>query len=312
MKSKIKKPLVSVIIPSYNSRSYIMGCLHSLINQHTTLSYEIIVVDSSKDDTPTIIKKNFSSVKLISLKNRTFPGAARNIGVKKSRGKIIVFIDSDCIAAQDWLENGIHTLQQGYSFVGGAVKNANPGFISTADYILTFNEFFPTMPSRRVSFMPSCNFMCHKDTFEKVGGFDPSLLAGEDTVFCYKAKKNYPLFFNATMNIAHHNRSTFKKFLTHHYFFGKYSAVIRKQIMLPGSLLARNPLLVLIIPLGRFLKILFRFLTKNRNLLGVFLLNLPLISGGILIWGVGFISGSLTEHNVYKFPVMPNVNKYER
>src|SRR3989344_1873665 len=112
MRTKTKRPIISVIIPSYNSQRYIARCLHSVISQHTTLPYEIIVVDSSKDETPFIIKKNFPSVQLISLKNQTFPGAARNIGVEKSQGKIIAFIDSDCIAASDWLEKGVKTLQQ--------------------------------------------------------------------------------------------------------------------------------------------------------------------------------------------------------
>lgn len=310
--NEIKKTTVSVIVPCYNSEKTIAACISSILRQETDENYEIIVVDSSTDSTPIIIKHKFQNVIFIHLTTQTYPGAARNIGVKNAKGKIIAFIDSDCVAAPDWLQKGLDALNKGYSFVGGSVKNANPGFISTADYILTFNEFFPTMPSREVAFMPTCNFMCTKDAFNMIGGFDSSLLAGEDTIFCYKARKKHLLFFNANMDIAHHNRLILKMFLIHHYLFGKYSAVIRKKIVLPGSFLARNPLLALMAPPCRFLKIFSLFLTKNRRLLMVFLLNLPLITSGILAWGWGFLSGSFNEHKVYKFPVVPKTEKYKR
>lgn len=289
MKPETQKPLVSVIIPSYNSQLYISRCLHSVINQHTTLPYEIIVVDSSKDDTPIIIKHNFPSVQLISLKSQTFPGAARDIGVKISQGEIIAFIDSGCIASQDWLEKGIHTLHQGYSFVGGAVKNANPGIISTTDYILTFSELFPTMPSREVSFMATCNFMCMKEAFKKVGGFDPSLLAGEDTLFCYLAAQNFSLYFNNSLLISHHNRVRFTKFMNHQYNFGKYASRLRKKVKLPGNTFAKYPFLALFIPGVRFIRISLRMIRWNYKMVPQFILLTPLILVGIFSWSWGFI-----------------------
>ncbi|HIJ12049.1 TPA: glycosyltransferase, partial [Candidatus Woesearchaeota archaeon] len=181
---------VSVVIPAYNSERFISRCLHSLENQQTDIPYEIIVVDSSKDSTPNIIRTHFPSVKLIHLETQTMPGAGRNIGVKEAKGEIIAFIDSDCVAHPHWINDAVRDIRSGYEIVGGSVANGNPEtLVSIADHIITFNEFLPYMPRREVPFMPTCNFICTKKAFHDVGGFSDDLFAGEDTLFSYHAAK---------------------------------------------------------------------------------------------------------------------------
>lgn len=55
---------VSVVIPSYNSAKTIRDCLRAVLDQ-TRPAEEVIVVDSSDDETPEIIRGQFSQVKLI-------------------------------------------------------------------------------------------------------------------------------------------------------------------------------------------------------------------------------------------------------
>ena len=84
------KPLVSVVIPSYNAEKHIEACLMSLQQQKTSVPYEIIIVDSSKDSTLSVIAKNFPAVRLIHLDTQTYPGAGRNIGVKEADGLMLL------------------------------------------------------------------------------------------------------------------------------------------------------------------------------------------------------------------------------
>jgi len=72
--------MISVIIPSYNSNKTIEKCLNSILNQTYSDEYEIIVVDSSIDNTSDIVKNKFKDVKLAHLKKKTDPGTARNLG----------------------------------------------------------------------------------------------------------------------------------------------------------------------------------------------------------------------------------------
>lgn len=286
---KKSKSLVSVVIPSYNSEKHIENCLASLQQQKTVVAYEVIVIDSSTDATPAIIREKFPAVKLIHLDQQTYPGAGRNIGVNRALGEIIAFIDSDCVAAEDWLETGLETIRKGYFVVGGSVLNANPGIISWPDYFLTFNEFMPSMPRRGVQFMPTCNFFITKSAFQKVGGFREDLLAGEDTLFCYAASKNYRMLFEPALQVSHSNRERWKDFIHHHQNFGKHSAYVRKYADIPGKDLVRHPLLAVAAPLARTARIGWRMVRHNSRRLPIFLVSLPLLFCGTIAWSSGFM-----------------------
>jgi len=97
------KPFISVVIPTFNSESTIKPCLKSLLEQTSQKSFEIIIVDSGHDNTKEICKK-FDKVRYYFASDCLSPGSARNFGVKKAKGDLIVFLDSDCIAPKDWLE----------------------------------------------------------------------------------------------------------------------------------------------------------------------------------------------------------------
>src|SRR5690348_3923190 len=98
------EPTVSVIVPCFNSERTIRRCLKAIVEQKTLIPFEVIVVDSSLDDTPQIVESEFPAVRLIHLGTRTFAGAARNIGVRASRAAFCLMIDSDCIARSDLIE----------------------------------------------------------------------------------------------------------------------------------------------------------------------------------------------------------------
>src|SRR5438132_858607 len=134
--------ICSVIIPSYRSVTTISACLKALTQQRGAPPYEIIVVDSSPDTTPEIVRQQFPQVQLIHLAQQTDPAAARNLGAQQARGEFLAFIDSDCIAASDWLARLCATVRAGYDAVGGAIVNANgDGLVSWASYFCEFREF---------------------------------------------------------------------------------------------------------------------------------------------------------------------------
>lgn len=103
-----EKPLVSVIIPAYNTKRYIDSCLKSVIKQ-TYSNLEIIVVDDGSTDCLYKIVERYiifdKRIKLIRQENKGASGA-RNSAIKKVSGEYIFFVDSD-----DWLDlNAIELL----------------------------------------------------------------------------------------------------------------------------------------------------------------------------------------------------------
>ena len=87
---------LSIIIINKNYKEFIKDCILSCFDQKTKYSYEIIVVDDgSTDGSLKIIKKfRYKNLRIFSTKNKGIEKAS-NFGIKKSKGKFIMRVDSD-------------------------------------------------------------------------------------------------------------------------------------------------------------------------------------------------------------------------
>ena len=107
--------LVSIIIPAHNSEKYILKCLKSLQVQSYNNIEITIVNDGSTDQTQKIIEdfvKTDGRFFLINQKNAGV-SSARNVGIKASKGKYLLFVDSDDYVAPDYVETLIALMEQG-------------------------------------------------------------------------------------------------------------------------------------------------------------------------------------------------------
>lgn len=89
--------LVSVIVPVYNAEDYLEACLSDLLREIKGLSAEILMIDDgSTDSTPSLLKKygKLQDIRVIRTINRG-PARARNIGIRESCGKYLMFVDAD-------------------------------------------------------------------------------------------------------------------------------------------------------------------------------------------------------------------------
>lgn len=106
---EIKIPLVSIVIPMYNSATFIAQTLESLLYQ-TMTDFEVIIVDDCSTDNGIEVAKNFAArfggrLNIIKLpKNNGNPAVPRNFGIQLSRGKYVTFMDSDDIYTKTALE----------------------------------------------------------------------------------------------------------------------------------------------------------------------------------------------------------------
>jgi len=92
--------LVSIIMPFYKKKKYILNSIKSILNQ-TYKNFEIIIIydDSNLDDLKYIleIKRLDKRIRVFRNKENKGVGLSRNYGIKKSRGKFIAFLDADDI-----------------------------------------------------------------------------------------------------------------------------------------------------------------------------------------------------------------------
>lgn len=292
---RASEPTVSVIVPCFNSERTIRRCLNAILEQKTSAPYDVIVVDSSLDDTPQIVAKEFPTVRLIHLDTRTFAGAARNIGVRASRSPFCLMIDSDCIAQSDLIERMIARIRDvEYTAVGGSLRNGTPTSLSgLTGYLLEFKEFIPGAPGRIVNSVPTANVIYRREAFERHGYFDDDMWLAEDILFNWRlCKAGERILFDPEIEVTHLNRTGWKEVLSYQVSLGAYSAEARRRGSLPGDVLLRYPALVLLMPFVRLMRAASWLARVDRKMFLRFLLISPMYFAGACLWSVGFFRGA--------------------
>jgi len=164
-----EKPLVSVIVPTYNSSKALNYCLES-IKRQTYPDLEIIVVDNySMDDTVEIAEKHGSRVFQV----KASRSVARNYGVMKAEGDFLLFLDADQELTLKVIEECVLkvVIDQVDAIMIPEIR-VGEGFWARCRALerLTYIGD-PLVESAR---------FYRRDVFEKLGGYDEMLEAGED------------------------------------------------------------------------------------------------------------------------------------
>lgn len=177
-----RKPAVSIVIPVYNSGWTLKRCLRSLSEQNFDQRYEVIVVDDcSTDDTCKIAEE--TGARLIRLRPHTgLIGQICNIGAKKARSDVIVFLDSHFISFQkDWLKTLYRYMKEekcvlGFTKIVPASLLAIPGVKDAEEWrkrVMKIKGGAERLTGHHV--------MIDKSVFWEVGGFAPWLKYSSDT-----------------------------------------------------------------------------------------------------------------------------------
>lgn len=107
---QVQARLVSVVIPNWNGKKFLAGCLDSLLTQ-TYDSVEVVVVDNgSHDGSVEFLKTNYPSVRLICFPVNTGFSPAVNAGIRASRGEFIALVNNDTVSAGNWIEELVKAL----------------------------------------------------------------------------------------------------------------------------------------------------------------------------------------------------------
>jgi GT2 family glycosyltransferase len=291
-------PICSVIVPSYRSARTIAACLTALLEQELSLAYEVIVVDSSPDETAELVRRHFPQVRLIHLAQQTDPARARNIGAQHARGTVLAFIDADCTAAPDWLARLYSAVIDGYDAVGGATANGNgETLISWAGYMCEFREFLPGGLPGDVQNLSLNNAAYRRSFFEQAGGFPAGYFPQEDQVFHHPlARAGARIRFDPDIVVAHIHRTERAAFLRHQRSIGRANAQVLAQLDLPGAAVARRPWLVALALPALIVLRFARTLAACRNVERKIVLRRPMLAWlcwlGMCWWGVGFLEGA--------------------
>ncbi|AEC51970.1 glycosyl transferase [Pyrococcus sp. NA2] len=180
----MSRPTVSVIIPTHNRAKLLKRAIISVLNQ-TFEDFEIIVVDdASSDNTPKIIESiKDSRIRYIRLEKNSGAPTARNIGIKKARGKFIALLDDD----DEWLPRKLEVqvkkfneLEKKFGIVYGGfyyVSQQNEKIIGKRLPRFRGNVYGELL---KENFIGSPTVLIRRECFKKAGLFDPNLPSSQD------------------------------------------------------------------------------------------------------------------------------------
>ena len=186
-----RSPLVSVIIPTFNSGKFIAHAVQSVLAQ-TYRQLEIIVIDDgSTDATKDVLREFNGHIRYCYQENRG-PSAARNAGIKIARGDYICFLDADDIWMPNKLEVQLAFMEQydDISLVFSDTEEVDPDkglHRSVLARTVLRNDIVSQIPIQDAfkkllitNFIPTSMVMVRKQCFVKAGLFNESLRVVED------------------------------------------------------------------------------------------------------------------------------------
>lgn len=204
--------LVSVIIATKNEERNIGNCLESIKNQDFPLAeIEVITVDNdSTDKTKEIARKYTEKV----FNKEPERSAQRNLGVKHSSGKYILYLDADMILSREVIRECVEKMERGADLAGLYI----PEKIVGSGFWGTIRDFERSFYNGTV--IDAARFL-RKDKFLKAGGFDETLYACEDWDLDKRLKALGKL--GIAKNPLYHNETDFnlRKYLKKKKYYSK-------------------------------------------------------------------------------------------
>ena len=328
IKTTIKQPFVSVVMPVRNEADFIERSLNAVFAQtypHDLL--EIIIADGNSTDVTRPLVENLELATDIPIKIVDNPkGIAPtglNAAISESRGEIIVRVDGHCEIAPDYIANCVRYLTENRAeIVGGPIETIGETSAAQAIAVAMSSNFgvggsaFRCVENREI-FVDTVAFPGYKrEIFDRLGGFNEELVRNQDDEFSYRLRKSGgKILLAPDVRSRYYSRSNLKSLWRQYYQYGFWKIRVLqlhpKQMSLrqfvPFGLVATIIFLILLSLISSFAGWLLAALVglyALANLAAVInsaarvrLIALPLVSVSFAIlhfsYGFGFLAGLL-------------------
>ncbi|MGQ9630516.1 MAG: glycosyltransferase family 2 protein [bacterium] len=231
---------VSIIIPSWNTRELLRGCLKSIRGNVRGVDCEIIVVDNaSSDGSADMVRSEFPEVRLIENSENLFFAKANNQGASIARGKYLLLLNSDTEILPGAVEEMFGFLEKNSQVGGVAPKllypdgrlqrfvRSFPSFIALLMQYAGLDARYPRHPvagrylmgywdfddTREVDQPAASCLMVRRDLYDSLGGFDERFpMFFNDVDLCYRMKRaGWKIYYLHTAEVIHHYSQSVRK-----------------------------------------------------------------------------------------------------
>ena len=223
---------ISIIIPAYNAADTIFACVRALQTQTIPRGrYEIIVVDDgSADDTAQ--RAADAGARVIRQENAG-AAAARNRGAQAAQGEILLFTDSDCIPAPDWVAQMVAPFaDQSVTGAKGVYKTEQSGFTPRFVQQEYQDKYDGMAQLPQIDFVDTYSAAYRRDIFLAMGGFDTNFPGAsvEDQEFSFRlAEAGYRLVFVPQAMVFHRHDPALTDYARRKFFIGYWKNLVVRR-----------------------------------------------------------------------------------
>ena len=175
-----------MVIPTLNEEKVIGECLEALVQQQwSRREFEVIVADNgSVDGTLDAVRGFLGRLNLtVVVRSGCHVSALRNSGACEGKGKILAFLDADCLAPPTWLESAVSILGDADDMITGSL----PALPENSTWVARAWDERQRERRGAVFYVPSCALFISRKGFRNLGGFDEDLETNEDVEICQRA-----------------------------------------------------------------------------------------------------------------------------
>jgi GT2 family glycosyltransferase len=229
----VNVPDLSIVIVNWNSRDFLEKCLSSVRERGAGLRHEVIVVDNASfDGSAELVERQFPEVRFIQSERNLGFGKANNLGVERSTGRHVLFLNPDTEIVGDALAALVAFADQrpDAGVVGPKLLNSDlsiqmesiRAFPSLANQILDSHYLKSRFPRlglwgmrplyessdtpEPVDVVSGACMMVKREVFDRVGGFSSRyFMYSEDVDLCYKVREaGWKTYFQGRAEVVHH------------------------------------------------------------------------------------------------------------
>ena len=175
---------LSFVIPAFNEEGMIGQTIESIEHHATAFSHEILVVDDASEDA-TVREATQAGATVLESLDGTI-GANRNLGARRARGDVLIFLDADVTLTTEWAQripSALNELRNNAKLITGSHCNIPDKAAWIERY--WFASFAEEKDSRHIG---SGHLIMNAGFFSELGGFDETLETGEDYELCARAR----------------------------------------------------------------------------------------------------------------------------